>query len=1172
MDYSFDERCDIWSLGISGIELADGEAPLTHLHSTKVLFEIPRRPPPTVQDTTKWSEEFVQFISACLVKDYEHRPTAEQLLTEENFVSFGLPISNTYRNLLQMFHQRYLSMCISEESFSSDHSTTINDDDIGKKNPWIANITKPANMIDHENNLAHLTSLDQETLIDSIRRRFKKTLIYTYIADVLLAINPKQFLPIDNLNFQMKYSKMRRDLLPHIFAIATTVHNQMITTRQSQCIILSGESGSGKTHAAQNLISELALLGFGEQQVLENRLLTMNLLLESFGNAQTVLNHNSSRFGKLLEIFFSEYGTIVYVQLSEFLLEKTRVVLATGNQRNFHIFYSIYNHFSRNQTNPCPTLVDHPSFDLFRTCSSYAYLGSHHSSVASSLPLTELFQIFSELNVSEDEQSSVLAILTAIIHLGNVLFQAQNEVNEPGCVIDSQSMIYLEAVNSLLKIDLDVFMESLCQSSLMTRGETVTKLNTIAEAQQARDAMAKSLYARLFDWIIYALNRYFRTELEYQPKSILDMRKRYDRELFHDRFSVRPKSVQETTKIPSTDLCSIAILDLFGFETFDYNSYEQLCINIANEQLQYFFRQHTFAWEMKEYENEGIEKQSKFSFLSCALILRCFLVDPTTLDFPNNRSILDMCLSKPIGLLALLDEESRFPQSTDHSLLQKWRQNILSSHFIIPPASNSLSRKSLKRYQTSAIDPQLLFTINHYAGQIEYTAADFLEKNRDYVPMEILDLLLQSDDHLIRQLFRSRLRKTGSVIYTDKDARHASIFRKSLRRTTTSNRTQGTVSTYFRYSLMELVSSMASTHPTFIRCLVPNRSPSNFTHVTYDHTSYFPQNFTFDGNQFDSAVVLEQIKYSGLLETIEIRRRGYSHRIPFEEFVSIYSCLLTFQILSAHPKQICQSILNTFHITQYAFGKTKLFLKFDQIEQLNLARKVLLTKLIRLQSRVRMVLVLNQHPSFQLPTMTSDHHRSIARLQAIVRGFLVRCTKKKMFLAATTIQTYWRMWRARIEYKHRLAQARQQREQSERFFQQIEFLGEHVNEQLNNLKKGQITTEPKIMTPPKSIDGNLKQNKRSMMVLNSYYEAIHKEYLSKKKEEVSTEKENHRSPERPSTAPSFSGSIPPPPPCPPPEFFQTTKADVRVYKRQTSAPATITSAIDELKQLFASRQ
>lgn len=243
LDYEYDERCDIWSVGITAIELADGEAPLANLHPTKVLFEVPRRPPPTLNEPTEWSKDLLKFISNCLVKDYEKRPKASDLLINDAFVNFTETISQNYRHLLEKYHkQNPISESTLEKSVESEQSVVLNDDN---QNPWIENISKSASFIDRENNLAQLDSLDQKRLMDSIRRRFNKTLIYTYIGDVLLAINPKQFLPIDNLNFQLKYLKIRQDLLPHVFAIATNVYNQMMISRQAQCIILSGESGSG---------------------------------------------------------------------------------------------------------------------------------------------------------------------------------------------------------------------------------------------------------------------------------------------------------------------------------------------------------------------------------------------------------------------------------------------------------------------------------------------------------------------------------------------------------------------------------------------------------------------------------------------------------------------------------------------------------------------------------------------------------------------------------------------------------------------------------------------------------------------------------------------------------------------------------------------------------------
>ena len=546
-----------------------------------------------------------------------------------------------------------------------------------------------------------------------------------------------------------------------------------------------------------------------------------------------------------------------------------------------------------------------------------------------------------------------------------------------------------------------------------------------------------------------------------------------------------------------------------------------------------------------------------------------------------------MCLSKPIGLLALLDEESRFPQSTEFTLVNKWRENLISSHFTATTSSYSLSRKSIKSQKQLLLNVQPLFTIHHYAGHIEYTAKDFLEKNRDYVPIEIIDLLLQSDDYLVNLLFRSRLHKTGSVMYTEHDEQDKAsiLFSSQSQQTTTMNRIQGTLSTYFRYSLKELVSIVTSTQPTFIRCLVPNRLPFQTSHITYDHTSYFPHNFTFDSSQFDEKVVLEQIRYSGLIETIKIRRHGYSHRILFDDFISMYSCLIDSNLKSNTDNnqiQLCELILKAFHLKNYMIGKTKVFLKFSHIEQLNIAYKNFLTKIIRLQSWIRMYIIRKQNQSITIKTKSEQ---AIIRLQAVVRGFLSRRKKRQALIDIIKIQSYWRIWYERKYFNHLLHYHNQQTDVSY-FLKQIEFYGNNLYQRLKELHTHSNPSSinnhsinqsvSKIIEQSKSENLSRINSKTEFIELCKYYDEVFKQHVSKNninlieksKKKIITNAITLR---RPSTAPP-STNIPQAPPCPPPSFFQSNKTISNAFQRQKAAPVTVTTPIDELKQIFATRK
>lgn len=320
------------------------------------------------------------------------------------------------------------------------------------------------------------------------------------------------------------------------------------------------------------------MLGFGDDKTLENRLFSLNILLEYFGNAKTPLNPNSSRFGKLIEIVFTELGTIDFVEVREFLLEKTRVVRSSENQGNFHIFYSIFTNLSKNESKTFPVDLDEEAVNLFRSTTTFNYLAESTDEFSSNLTLNELAEMLNEFKITKVEQNSIVSILLGILQLGNILFDEKNEIRQ-------ESRSSFSSVVRFFQFDEEKLRDVLLQSTLVARDETLKKPKTVVESMETRDAMAKAIYAKLFEWIVFALNR-----------------------LFRDDFSSENKFSGERKKSRS-----ISILDLFGFEKFQTNSYEQLCINVANEQFQYFYRQHIFSWEMKEFENEQIEKPRKVS-------------------------------------------------------------------------------------------------------------------------------------------------------------------------------------------------------------------------------------------------------------------------------------------------------------------------------------------------------------------------------------------------------------------------------------------------------------------------------------------------------------------------------------------------------------------------------
>uniref|UniRef100_A0A8C2J702 Myosin IIIB n=1 Tax=Cyprinus carpio TaxID=7962 RepID=A0A8C2J702_CYPCA len=804
-DYSYDARCDVWSLGITAIELADGDPPLAEMHPVKALFKIPRNPSPTLRHPEHWCRSFSHFIAQCLIKDFETRPSVTHLL-EHPFIKQAHGKDTSLR--------QQLSVLIREQQ------------DVGNriKTRYILPTTQTAGHCP-DDDLVNLEVLDEETIIAHLQRRYQELQIYTYVGDILIALNPFQTLNI--------YSPQVRGATS-----GRAVENNSCLKHTIFCIIISGESGAGKTESAHLIVQHLTFLGKANNRTLREKILQVNPLVEAFGNACTAINDNSSRFGKYLEMKFTPTGAVMGAKISEYLLEKSRVIKQATGEKNFHIFYYIY-----------AGLYHQDNLKKYRLPNKTAprYIDCVNGKVMQDIISSKLYK----------EQFDAIQDCFRIIG-----FTEEVHVKMRGT--DPFLMFFcvylLCSAAALLSIGSEELQEALTSHCVVTRGETIIRTNTVDKATDVRDAMSKALYGRLFSWIVNRINM------------------------------------------------NVGILDIFGFENFKKNSFEQLCINIANEQIQFYFNQHIFALEQIEYQSEG--------------------VDASLVEYEDNRPILDMFLQKPMGLLSLLDEESRFPQATDQTLVDKFQDNLRNKYFWTP-----------KRVE-------LCFGIQHYAGKVLYNVGGFLEKNRDTLPADIVVVLRTSENKLLQQLFSSPLTKTGNLATSRARVTAASrslppqlnsgrnkVDTMEMMRhpEETTNMRRQTVASYFRYSLMDLLSKMVVGTPHFVRCIKPNDDRQAL--------------------RFNKERVMVQLRYTGILETVSIRRQGYSHRILIEEFVNRYYYLA----FRAHQmpegsRENAIIILQKAKLDNWVLGKTKVFLKYYHVEQLNLMLREVIARVVLMQA------------------------------------------------------------------------------------------------------------------------------------------------------------------------------------------------------------------------------
>ncbi|XP_064649169.1 unconventional myosin-IXb-like isoform X22 [Lineus longissimus] len=924
--------------------------------------------------------------------------------------------------------------------------------------------------------LCNLPELNEKTLLANLKSRFKDENIYTYVGSILIAVNPFKFFPIYNPKFVKNYQNRRLgELPPHIFAIADAAFNSMLREKRNQCIVISGESGSGKTESTNLLlhhltaISQKGLHGSGVEQTI----LGAGPVLEAFGNAKTVHNNNSSRFGKFIQVNYRENGMVHGAIVEKYLLEKSRIVFQAPNERNYHVFYYLLAGASE-QEKTTFHLTEPQDFTYLKQSNCYTLEGVDGEFVDEAHEFERLKQSMEMVGFSTETQRRLFSVLSAVLHIGNVQFKKKSDHYHHEAV-DIKNEEILAVISSLLKVKEATLKEALTKKKTVAGGETLLISYKMEEAISTRDAMAKCLYGALFDWIVLQVN--------------------------HALISKKDSREHQG--------CSIGVLDIFGFEDFAKNSFEQFCINYANEHLQFYFNQHIFKFEQEEYIKEGIQWKS--------------------IEFLDNTSCLKLF---SIGLFPLIDEACKLGATTNQDLLDNFHK----------------MHKNSPDYEAPSVK-ESAFTIVHYAGRVKYRIQDFKEKNMDLMRDDIVMVLKNSSLAFVRELvgvdpvailrwaivrafFRcyfafvdagkryretkgksghgqaakkstwlrpqenvqvaedgtlspesENLSKEGGIrldgnrpnITSHEDGSPSSpqdsrmtpkpidgyqnqgnkenMIRNEIAKLTKmklknksfkpktrphkgrrdlkslksvagrqfSMKQGSSVGSQFQSSLTLLMQTLDQANPFFIRCIKSNADKTPCV--------------------FDEEIILRQLRYTGMLATVEIRRLGYNYRLAFDEFIHHYKILLPNGLLSS--KQDVSAFLSKNITTDdYQIGATKVFLREPEKMELDQAlHHAIMERVIKIQRWMRTTLERKKYVQMKKASvMIQSHVRTfIARrrlyrklfvaisIQKWYRGFKIRRNYLRMVKATIVIQKHYRGYTARQRFKVLLAQDREQR-------------------------------------------------------------------------------------------------------------------------------------------------
>ncbi|KAL2259126.1 hypothetical protein VTK26DRAFT_7319 [Humicola hyalothermophila] len=781
-------------------------------------------------------------------------------------------------------------------------------------------------MLEASDDLTNLSHLNEPAVLQAIRLRYYQKEIYTYSGIVLIATNP--FARVDSLYVpgmvQVYAGKQRATQAPHLFAIAEEAFMDMLRDNKNQTIVVSGESGAGKTVSAKYIMRYFATRespdspgsrakkGPEAMSKTEEAILATNPIMEAFGNAKTTRNDNSSRFGKYIEIMFDKNTNIIGARIRTYLLERSRLVFQPLKERNYHIFYQLVAGVSEKERQELGLLpVD-----------QFEYLNQGNTPTIDGVDDKAEFiatkQSLKTVGVSDADQAEIFKLLAGLLHLGNVKIGASRNDS----VLSASEPSLVKACD-ILGIDASEFAKWIVKKQLITRGEKITSNLSQAQAIVVRDSVAKFIYSSLFDWLVEIINRSLATE-------------------------------EVLNRVNSF----IGVLDIYGFEHFAKNSFEQFCINYANEKLQQEFNQHVFKLEQEEYLKEKI--------------------DWTFIDFADNQPCIDLIEGK-LGILSLLDEESRLPMGSDEQFVTKLHHNY---------AGDKHKFYKKPRFGKSA------FTVCHYAIDVTYESEGFIEKNRDTVPDEHMAILRASTNR-----FLTAVLEAASQV-REKDVASASsnaVKPAAGRRIGVAVNRKPTLGGIFKSSLIELMNTINSTDVHYIRCIKPNEAKEAW--------------------KFEGPMVLSQLRACGVLETVRISCAGYPTRWTYEEFALRYYMLVHSSQWTSEIREMANAILTkalgtttTKGMDKYQLGLTKIFFRAGMLAFLeNLRTNRLNECAILIQKNLKAKYYRKRY------LIARD---SIVAFQALVRAFKARQQAQEMrtIRAATTIQTVWRGQKQRKQF------------------------------------------------------------------------------------------------------------------------------------------------------------